>query len=129
MQKDFDKWNDRKKKTHSNEDYLPLYHERQVRWCRLGVNVGFEQDGTGKDFSRPVLILRGFSRNVCLVVPLTTSTKENMYHVSVGIIDDQEADAIISQVRLIDTKRLDQHIETIDKKTFERIRKAVKDML
>ena len=57
MQKDFDKWNKTKKGIHSNDDYLPLYHKRQIRWCRLGVNVGFEQDGTGKDFSRPVLIL------------------------------------------------------------------------
>jgi len=50
MDKEFDKWNKLKKETHSNDEYLPLYHERQVRWCRLGVNVGFEQDGTGKDF-------------------------------------------------------------------------------
>ena len=129
MQKDFDKWNKIKKETHSNDDYLPLYHERQVRWCRLGVNVGFEQDGTGKDFSRPVLILKGFSRHVCLVVPLTTSVKKNIYHIPVGVVGGRNAIAIISQIRLIDTKRLDQYILTIDKKIFDTIQKAVKDML
>jgi len=129
FKKDFDKWNNVKKETHSNNDYLPLYHERQVRWCRLGANVGFEQDGTGKDFSRPVLILKGLSRHVCLVIPLTTSTKENIYHMPVGDVDDKVAAVIISQVRLVDTRRLDQHIATIEKKTFEGIRKAVKDML
>ena len=37
--------------------------------------------------------------------------------------------AIISQLRRIDVKRLDQKIEVLDADTFERIRKAVKDML
>jgi mRNA interferase MazF len=129
MQKDFDKWNNIKKQTNANDDYLPLYHERQIRWCRLGANVGFEQDGTGKGFSRPVLILKGFSRHVCLVLPLTTSTKKNKYHAPVGIIDGLRAAAIISQLRLIDTKRLDTHIATLDKKVFGHIQKAVKDML
>ena len=129
MHKNFDEWNELKKKTHDNEDYLPLYHERQVRWCRLGANIGFEQDGTGKDFSRPILILKGFSRQVCLVVPLTTSKKKNPYHTPMGVIGGQKACAIVSQVRLIDTKRLDQHIETIGKKMFGHIRKAVRELL
>jgi hypothetical protein len=44
-------------------------------------------------------------------------------------VELKNATAIISQIRLIDTRRLDQHITTIDKETFERIRKAVKDIL
>lgn len=129
MTKDFDSWNISKKEINFNESYLPLYKKREIRWCRLGVNIGYEQDGTGKDFSRPVLILRGFSRNVCLVVPLTTSTKKNPYHISVGKIEGRDAFVIISQVRLIDTKRLDQHISFLNKNSFEVIRKAVRDLV
>src|SRR3989338_5355985 len=127
--KDFDQWNTEKKKTHANEDYFPLYSEREIRWCQLGVNVGFEQDGTGKSFSRPVLILKVYSRRVCLIIPLTTSTKRNIYHVSIGNVDGKNAAVIISQLRLIDTRRLDQHITTVNKKNFEQIKKAVKRML
>jgi len=129
MQKDFDKWNELKKKTHANEEYQPLYHEREIRWCRLGANIGFEQDGTGKEFSRPVLILKGFSRHVCLVVPLTTSSKKNPYHISIGEIGGRKAAIIKSQLRLIDTRRLDQQIGVLDKEAFKHIRKAVKDLL
>jgi mRNA interferase MazF len=129
MKKDFDTWNEEKKRADANEEYLPLYQEREVRWCRLGVNVGFEQDGTGKDFSRPVLILKGFSRRVCLVIPLTTSNKSNKYHIAIGEVGGRKATAIISQLRLIDTRRLDQHIATIDKEIFKTIRKTVKAML
>src|ERR1700738_4995872 len=127
MEKDFDAWNEEKKKTNANEEYLPLYYEREIRWCRLGVNVGFEQDGTGKGFSRPVLVFKGFSRRVCLAIPLTTSVKRGKYHIPVGEVGGRKAAVIISQLRLIDTRRLDQHIVTLDKEAFERIRKAVKD--
>lgn len=129
MKKDFDSWNKRKKEIDGLEDYLPLYHERQIRWCRLGVNVGFEQDGTGKGFSRPVLIMKGLSRNVCVIVPLTTTIKDNKYYMPVGIVDGKKAAAIISQIRLIDTKRLYKQISTLDKDTFAKIQKAIKDLL
>ena len=129
MHKNFDQWNKIKKQTHGSQGYMPLYHERQIRWCRLGVNVGYEQDGSGGDFSRPVLILKAFNRNVCLIVPLSTSTKKNVYYKPIGFVEDRAAAAIISQIRLIDTKRLDQHIMTLEKKKFAEIQKAVKAML
>ena len=128
MKKDFDKWNIEKKTLNSNEGYSPFYRERQIRWCKLGVNVGFEQDGTGGEFSRPVLVLKGFNRSVCLVVPLTTSTKDNLYNIPIGEIDGKNASVIISQIRLIDTKRLYKHIGTLDKITFQKIKNTIKKM-
>jgi len=128
MQKDFDTWNTNKKRIHA-ENENKLYHEREVWWCSLGVNVGFEQDGTGTDSERPVLVLKGFSKQVCLVMPLTTSEKKNPYHVALGKVNDRNAFAIISQIRLIDTKRLINKIGFIEHKIFEKIRKAAKDLL
>ena len=127
MKKDFDSWNKRKKDI--NEEKPNFYHEREIRWCSLGVNVGFEQDGTNKAYRRPVLIVKGFSRHVCLIVPLTTSKKKNPYHIGVGVIADQEAFAILSQIRLIDTKRLHDRLAVLDKEKFEEIRKAVRNLI
>ena len=127
--KKFDEWNKKKKTVDNLDEYLPFYHERQIRWCCLGVNIGDEQDGAGNGFSRPVLILKGFSRNTCLIVPLTTSVKKDKYRISIGIVGKRPASVIISQIRLIDTKRLNKRIATLDKKKFENILKAVKDML
>ena len=45
MEKDFDHWNELKKEVNSGE-VLPLYHAREIWWAHLGVNVGYEQDGT-----------------------------------------------------------------------------------
>jgi len=111
----------------NNESHF--YYEREIRWCSLGVNIGFEQDGTSQAYKRPVLIIRGFSRHVCLVVPLTTSTKKNPYHMSVGIVEDVEAFAILSQIRLIDTKRLHDQLAVLNREKFNEIKKAIKDLL
>lgn len=127
MKKDFDSWNKRKKEINDGEPNF--YHQREIRWCSLGLNVGFEQDGTDKKYRRPVLIIRGFSRNVCLVIPFTTSTKKNPYHVSVGIIEGKKSFVILSQIRLIDTKRLHDRLAVLDKDKFDEIRKAVKDLI
>ncbi len=126
--KDFDSWNIQKKEVHSNGKNK-LYHSRDVWWCLLGTNVGFEQDGNGEERQRPILILKGFSKQVCLVIPLTASQKKNPYHRPLGLVDGKESFAIISQIRLIDTKRLINKIMRINKETFEEIRKAVKDLL
>ena len=128
MLKDFDRWNEQKKRVDAQESGR-LYRAREVWWCKLGINVGFEQDGTGVEHSRPVLVLKAFSAFVCLIVPLSTSTKKNRYYVSVGVIDGKEARAIISQVRLVDTRRIETKICVLDKKIFEAIKKAVKDLL
>lgn len=127
MQKDFDGWNKRKKEI-SNE-IINFYREREIRWCSLGINVGFEQDGTGETYRRPVLIIKGLSRHVCLVIPLTTSIKKNPYHIEIGNITGKKAFVILSQIRLIDTKRLHDRLAILDKNKFEIIRKAIRDLI
>ena len=107
----------------------PLYGTREIWWASLGLNIGFEQDGTGSDFDRPILILRGLSRQVCIVIPLTTSKKRDRFYIDAGLVDEKPAAAIISQLRLIDTRRLVEKVGMLDKVTFELIRKAAKDLL
>ncbi len=128
MLKDFDGWNKSKQEIHNNSEHK-LYGAREVWWCSLGVNIGFEQDGSGAEGERPVLVLKGFSKQVCLIIPLTTSTKENPYHFPLGMIDGRNAFAIMSQIRLIDTKRLINKVAVIDQKTFEKIRKTARELL
>ena len=126
--KDFDKWCKQKEKIQvfgKNK----FYHPRDIWWCSLGVNIGFEQDGTGKENERPVLIVRGFNKEICLAIPLTTSQKENKYYIRTGKIKNKEASVIISQIRLIDTKRLSNKIGILDKEKFEEIKKAVKNLI
>ena len=128
MKKDFDGWNETKKRTDSRRG-APFYHEREVWWCTLGINVGSEENGSGEEYRRPALVLKGLSVETCLIVPLTTSAKDHPLRVAVGLIGGKEARAILSQMRVIDTKRLVRKIEYLDVDTFEQIRKAAKGIL
>ena len=130
MQKDFDKWNE-KKKIINGQDFSDLlfFHEREIWWCSLGLNIGYEQDGSEDTYRRPVLILKGLSIQTCLVVPLTTSINLHSLRPSVGLVDGKEAKALISQMRVIDKKRLVSKIGYLDQETFDKIRKIVKDLI
>lgn len=120
--KNFDDWSKYKKDL--NQGNVKLYKARDIWWCSLGINVGYEQDGTGGDFDRPVVILKGFSK----IVPLTTSTKANPYHLSLGQVDSRDSFAIVSQIRLIDTRRLIDKIGMLDKVKFEELKNTVKNI-
>lgn len=128
MKKDFDGWNETKKKTDSRRE-APFYHEREVWWCTLGVNVGSEENGSGEEYRRPALILKGLSMETCIIVPLTTSAKDHPLRIVVGLIGGKQARAILSQMRVIDTKRLVRKMKYLDVNAFEQIRKAAKVML
>ena len=128
MQKDFDGWNGVKKDVHIRSN-VPLYKTREIWWANLGLNVGYEQDGTGTNYKRPALVLRGLSRNVCVILPLTTSPKRDRFYIDAGIVEKKPAAAIISQIRLIDTRRLVEKIATLDRAHFDLIRKAARDLL
>jgi mRNA interferase MazF len=126
--KDFDRWNKTKKKIDLYENNR-FYKAREIWWCRLGTNIGYEQDGTGDKYDRPVLILKSFNKRVCLIIPLTKTNKLNKYLFHVGLIDGKKSKAIISQLRLVDTKRFTNRICKLEENIFNRIRKAIKDYI
>ena len=126
MEKDFDNWNGKKKETHHRDGRF--YHEREVWWCSLGANVGFEQDGRGDLFLRPVLVVKGLSVHTCIAVPLTTSASTHPMRVALGTVGEETAFAVISQLRVLDTRRFTERLTVLDKQTFSGVRKAVKDL-
>ena len=126
MKKDFDQWNIVKKKT--NAEHPRLYTVREIWWCRLGVNIGIEQDGKGEWYARPCVIMRGFGPDACLVIPLTTSPREHALRVPVGSVEGFQARANLSQIRVVDTRRLESKIDFLEKGVFSKLRKAARDM-
>jgi mRNA-degrading endonuclease toxin of MazEF toxin-antitoxin module len=128
MKKDFDSWNYNKKEINGKENGL-FCHERDVWWCSLGVNVGDELDGTGNVYQRPVLVVKRLSNKTCLIVPLTSSKHIHKMRVPIGFVDKESASAIVSQIRVIDTKRLLVKICYIEMGSFDLVRKTIKDML
>ncbi len=126
MEKDFDGWNKIKKKTH--EESPRLYTVREIWWVRCGVNIGTEQDGKGAWCVRPCVIVRSFGSDACLVVPLTSSVRAHPLRVFVGSVDGQDARANISQIRIVDTRRLEQKIGFLDDGVFMKLRKNIRNL-
>jgi len=128
MDKDFNGWNEKKKILHIRKN-VPFYHEREIWWCSLGANIGSEQDGTGRNFDRPIVIVRGFNKNVFFAVALTGKRKTGKYYFFVGTVEGREASAVLSQVRLMDTKRLVRKIGVLDERVFDNLKIALSKTL
>ncbi len=123
MPKEHDKWMPLKKRIDAFDKRV-VFHEREIWWCTAGVNVGHEQDGKGEDFRRPVLIIKKFSGSVCWAVSLTSSFKEKPYQLHI-MFGGRTSQVILSQLRLIDEKRLISRIESISKFQFKEIQKTL----
>lgn len=128
MDKDWDGWSQKKQEMH-NHEVVPFFHEREVWWCSLGVNVGSEQDGTGKNYDRPIAIIRGFNKDIFFGVALTGKRKAGRYYFYLGNIEGRDASAILSQVRIIDAKRLVRKAMTLDQALFTRLKAALQKTL
>lgn len=124
----FDNWNIEKQNAHFDKQ-RPFYHEREIWWCSLGINIGSEQDGTGKNYDRPVIIIKGFNRDVFLAAALTGKRRDGKYYFYLGKIEGRDATAVLSQIRLVDAKRLVRKITTIDKELFAKLKSALQAVI
>ena len=122
MKKDFQNWHEKKEQV-DRVNKRPFFNERQIWFCHLGVNVGFEEDGRGKDFLRPVIIFKKFNNEIFWGVPLTNSIKKNApYYFVFSFTRDgvqRQNTAILSQIRLIDARRLSYHVSEISRDDFQ----------
>jgi len=128
MHKDYTKWHEKKSQVNEIES-MPFFHEREIWYCAIGVNVGFEQDGGGADFLRPVIIYKKFNNEIFLAFPLTRAQKESKFYFQFIFQDNAKSAAILSQIRLIDARRLDHKIGDISEEDFEKLTKKFKELL
>lgn len=133
MEKDFQKWSEKKKIIEAKTN-RPFFHEREIWFCYLGINIGSEQDGDSKEFARPIIIFRKFSKDICWVLPVTTSNRAvathlQKYYFPIASLDLIRGAVILSQLRLIDTKRLANLIGIMKEEEFKELTKRLKALL
>ena len=105
-----------------------IINEYQVFWCSLGENVGDEENGKGEIFRRPVLIFKKFNNNLFWGIPMSTKNKDNKYYVKI-LLKDVEQSAMISQLRVLDSKRLDEYIGYVSRADFIKIQNRITDII
>jgi len=129
MKKDYKIWMPVKSEINNKELCPKGIKEREIWICNVGDNVGFEEDGKGNDFTRPVLILKVFSKRFCYIVPLSKTEKRGKYYYAFDGNTGKTSVALLSQIRVIDTMRLRHKIGITDKKDFDKIKKRVIDLM
>ena len=78
MEEKFDEWNEVKKRT-AKKQFKVTIKPREIFWVKIGQNVGSEEFGKNKDFTRPILIIRRLTSDLFVGVPLTSTIKNNDY--------------------------------------------------
>jgi len=127
--KDYIDWMAVKKKINNDGDLPIRYHEKEIWLCSVGENVGFEEDGKGTSFVRPVLILKIYSSMFCHIIPLSTVNKCGKYYYNFNYTKDKQSVALLSQLRPIDTRRLKRKVGAISDADYNKIRESLRILL
>ncbi len=126
--KDFDRWISVKKKT-EKRSRINAY-KYSVFWCAFGENIGSEISGKGNDFLRPVVILKKFGDRCVLVAPLTSNISPNKNNILLKITGSEEIkNVLISQIRVIDGKRLYEYIGKVNEEYRETLKEKFNNIV
>jgi mRNA-degrading endonuclease toxin of MazEF toxin-antitoxin module len=126
--KDYNSWNIEKQKLEKTAPDIMSFHEREVWWCSIGVNLGDEQDGKNDLFERPVLVLKKFNKKLAWVLPMTSKKKSGQYY-EILTYQGQEFSVILSQLRLVSVKRFRRFIRKVAPLQFENIKTKLINLL
>lgn len=119
-------WHKIKAQLDENEAKKIYCDSREVWWASIGVNIGHEEDGKNRKFGRPVLIIKRINQHLIITIPLTSKVKLNKTYYYKFIFSRREfVSVIISQIRLLSSKRLFRKIGVIDKRDFVEIKKKI----
>jgi len=127
MKKDYTNWHKIKRAIEQKENRI-YFQVRDVFFCSIGENVGFEQDGRGEEFLRPIIVVKKFNNEIFLGVPLTHTDKRGKYYFAFDL-NKEKSVAIISQVRLFDAKRMKYKIGMINEKDFIVLKEKIRQLL
>lgn len=122
MIKDFSAWSEKCSKIEGKIANI-YFREGEIWWTSLGLNIGYEIDGKGDDFARPVLVLKKHNQFTFIGLPLSTINKSSRYLVPIGSINGKEAVANLSQIRNLDSKRLIKRIGAVESQMLEMLLK------
>ena len=129
MKKDYKIWMPLKSEINNNERRPIGFKEREIWYACIGENIGFEEDGKGKKFARPVLILKVFNRKLCFIIPLSTSEKHGDFYYLFDGNTGKKSLALLSQSKPLDSSRLKHKIGVAKKEDFKEIKQRLKKVL
>ena len=129
MSKPYPAWSIKKERADNLEE-RPNFQNREIWLAATGINIGFEEDGKGENFLRPVVIFRKFNRAIFWALPLTSTLKDSPFNYVFSFNEDgSKSSVLLSQIKLMDAKRLFNKIGTVNKVDFEQIKEKLKALM
>lgn len=129
IEKDYAQWMPVKAGINNRQARPPECRARDIWVCSVGENVGYEEDGKGNGYRRPVLILKKHGKDFCHVIPLSTTDKRGFFYYPFDGHTDKTSVALLSQLRAVDTSRLTDKIGYASVDDFEEIKNRIKTVL
>ena len=127
--KQFVAWAKLKIRLHLKPDRETVYfNEREVWWASLGVNIGYEENGKHDNFERPVLVLKKFNQYILWALPMTSKIRVGKYYFKIKY-DGENYAIILSQLRVISSKRLLRKIRMLPDNQFNDLRGRLKKLI
>jgi len=123
----FVSWTKLKIKIHFSEKNF-VVKERQIWWASIGQNVGIEQNGKNCNFERPILILRRFNDEQFWALPITSKVKIGKYY-HAFVQNDVRYSVCLSQLRVMDKRRLLRHLGEMNEVDYLEIRKKIVEIV
>ena len=126
--KQFNKWHIQKEFIDNNKK-APRFHEREIWWASIGLNIGDEEDGKNDQFERPVLVIKKFNSEIAWIIPMSTKLKDNPYYFLTYDKDNNGFSLMLSQMRVISTKRLTRFVRKLSTEKFKEVLFLISDIL
>lgn len=125
----FNHWSKLKIDIHLNKSRVIYFKEKQIWWASIGQNIGVEANGKNKNFERPVIILKKFNSEACLVVTLSTKERVGRYYLELDEGTSRRSFVNLSQIKLMSSKRLIRKIGEVCIQDFTQIKSKIKEYI
>jgi mRNA interferase MazF len=127
MQKDFDRWNEVKKRLEGQARKI-LFREGVIWWCSVGINVTYEICGKGLEFRRPVLVLKKLSGSSFIGVPMSSKPKDGSWFMRL-LVKDKQQTLLLHQVRMFSANRFESRLATAGEEELRSVRNGLRELL
>jgi mRNA interferase MazF len=124
-------WHQIKREIHTSINN-PIFEQRDIYYMNLGQNIGYEQNGKGDKYVRPVLVLKKLSRYMFVGLPLTSKEKSGSFYTEITFDKKgkiTKSNVVLAQIRLFSSKRLLNKIAKLEIVQFEEVKKKLSELL
>jgi mRNA interferase MazF len=127
---DHNSWNEVKKHIDSKNNEIRKFPKSGEVWTiSFGKNIGYEQNGTSRGFTRPGLIVKKFNNQLFWAVPLTTKQKDFDFYFNFTDPNGVPVSAILAQLRVISSKRLEDKLYKMEINIYRKISQILRSFL